>query len=185
MKRVTLPYGHEERTVEIPEENLTWIEGPSHAPPIPDIEAAVRHAIRNPIGSPTLAELVARHGKRTLLLVDDSTRSTPQKLILPILLDELNAAGVPDSEISAMIALGTHRRMEHKEIAERVSEAVLHRIPVTNLSHDPKDFVDLGVTPLGIPIHVSRRYLESPITIAIGNIIPHMYAGYAGGAKMV
>ncbi len=185
MKQITLPYGHEERVIEIPSDNLAWIEGPQHAPPIPDVKAAVRDAIRNPIGSPTLTELVARHGTRTLLLVDDSTRSTPQKLILPILLDELNAAGVPDSEISAMIALGTHRRMEHKEIAERVSEAVLHRIPVTNLSHDPKDFVDLGVTPLGIPIHVSRRYLESPITIAIGNIIPHMYAGYAGGAKMV
>ncbi len=185
MKQIALPYGHEERTIEIPAENLAWVEGPRHVAPIPDIEAAVRQAIRNPIGSPTLAELVARHGKRTLLLVDDSTRSTPQKLILPILLDELNAAGVPDSEISAMVALGTHRRMEDKEIAERVSEAVLNRIPVTNLSHDPKDFVDLGVTPLGIPIHVSRRYLESPITIAIGNIIPHMYAGYAGGAKMV
>jgi len=184
-KQIALPYGHEERTIEITSQNLAWVERPRHAPPIPDIEAAVRHAIRNPIGSPTLAELVARHGKQTLLLVDDSTRSTPQKLILPILLDELNAAGVPDSDISAMIALGTHRRMDHKEIAQRVSEAVLHRIPVTNLSHDPKDFVDLGVTPLGIPIHVSRRYLESRITIAIGNIIPHMYAGYAGGAKMV
>lgn len=185
VKQIALPYGHEERIIEIPEDNLAWVEGPRYAPQIPDIEAAVRHAIRNPIGSPTLSELVARHGKQTLLLVDDSTRSTPQKLILPILLDELNAAGVPDSEISAMIALGTHRRMGHNEIAERVSEAVLHRVPVTNLSHDPKDFVDLGVTPLGIPIHVSRRYLESPITIAIGNIIPHMYAGYAGGAKMV
>ena len=185
MKQITLPYGHEERTIEIPEENLAWVEGPRHATPIPDIEAAVRQAIRNPIGSPTLAELVARHGKRTLLLVDDSTRSTPQKLILPILLDELNAAGVPDSEISGMVALGTHRWMSEPEIEQRVGKATLNRIPVTNLSHNPKDFDDLGVTPLGIPIHVSRRYLETPITIAIGNIIPHMYAGWAGGAKMV
>ncbi len=84
-----------------------------------------------------------------------------------------------------MIALGTHRRMNHHEVAERVGEAVLHRVPVNNLSHDPKDFVDLGVTPLGIPIHVSRQYLDSEISIAIGNIIPHMYAGWAGGAKMV
>ena len=66
MKKITLPYGHEQRVIEIPEENLAWIEGPRHAPPIPDIPAAVRHAIRNPIGSPTLAELVAKHGKRTL-----------------------------------------------------------------------------------------------------------------------
>ncbi len=185
MKRITLPYGHEERTIEIPEENLAWIEGPRHAAPIADIPAAVRHAIRNPIGSPKLVELVARHGKRTLILVDDSTRTTPQKIILPILLDELNAAGVPDSEISGMIALGTHRRMSDKEIAARVGEDVLRRISVTNMSHKPEDFVDLGVSPLGIPIQISRRYLETPITIAVGNIIPHMYAGWAGGAKMV
>jgi nickel-dependent lactate racemase len=185
MTSITLPYGHSDRIIEIPSRNLAWIEGPRHAPAIPDIEAAVRHAIRNPIGSPALAELVALHGKRTLLLVDDSTRSTPQALILPILLDELNEAGVPDSDISVMIALGTHRRMDHHEVARRVGEAVLHRVPVTNLSHDPKDFVDMGVTPLGIPIHVSRQYLDSEISIAIGNIIPHMYAGWAGGAKMV
>jgi nickel-dependent lactate racemase len=41
------------------------------------------------------------------------------------------------------------------------------------------------VTPLGIPIYVSRQYLESDISIAVGTIIPHMYAGWAGGAKMV
>ena len=62
MRKITLPYGHQERTIEIPEANLAWIEGPRHAEPIPDIEAAVRQAIRNPIGSPTLAELVQRHG---------------------------------------------------------------------------------------------------------------------------
>jgi lactate racemase len=185
MKKITLPYGHEQRTIEIPEENLAWIEGPRHAAPIPDIAAVVRHAIRNPIGSPALPELVARHGKRTLILVDDSTRTTPQKIILPILLDELNRAGVPDREISGMIALGTHRWMSEAEIAARVGEPVLRRISVTNMSHKPEDFVDLGVSPLGIPIQISRRYLETPITIAVGNIIPHMYAGWAGGAKMV
>lgn len=185
MKEITLHYGDEERTIEVPEENLAWIEGPRHATPMADVGAAIRHAIRNPIGSPTLAELVARHGTRTLILVDDSTRSTPQQLILPILLDELNAAGVPDSEISGVIALGTHRWMSDEEIAARVGEGVLRRISVTNLSHKVEDFEDLGVSPLGIPIQISRRYLETPITIAVGNIIPHMYAGWAGGAKMV
>lgn len=185
IKQITLPYGHERRTIEIPEENLAWIEGPRHADPIPNIEVVIRDAIRNPIGSPKLAELIARYGKRTLILVDDSTRSTPQKLILPILLDELNTAGVPDSEISGMIALGTHRWMNDTEIEQRVGTEVLKRIRVTNMSHDPKNFKDLGVTPLGIPIHVNRRYLDTPITIAVGNIIPHMYAGWSGGAKMV
>jgi nickel-dependent lactate racemase len=59
--------------------------------------------------------LVLKHGKKTLILVDDGTRSTPQASILPILLDELNAAGAADSDISVMVALGTHRRWCSRE----------------------------------------------------------------------
>lgn len=185
LKEIQLPYGHETRTVIIPEENLAWIDGPKYVPPVPDLRQAIRDAIQHPIGSPTLKELVAKNGTRTLILVDDGTRSTPQAMVLPILLDELNQAGVPDGDITAIIALGTHRRMTESEMRERVGEVVFERIKVENLSQKPEDFVDLGVTPLGVPIHVSRKYLESPMTIAVGNIIPHMYAGWAGGAKMI
>ena len=120
-----------------------------------------------------------------MLLVDDNTRSTPHQQILPTLLNELNAAGVPDDSITAIIALGTHRPMTEAECLEHYGEEVLSRIKVQNLSHDPADFTDLGTTPSGIPIFVSRQYVESDLSIAVGNIIPHMSAGWAGGAKMV
>jgi hypothetical protein len=42
MKQITLPYGHEERTIEIPEENLAWIEGPSLAYQLTNVEAVIR-----------------------------------------------------------------------------------------------------------------------------------------------
>ncbi len=184
-RQIVLPYGHGSLTVEVPEANLAWIDGPKQAPPLPDLSGAVRAAIRNPIGSPSLAELVARHGRRTVILVDDGTRTTPQALILPILLEELASAGVTATDICVMVALGTHRAMSRDELIGRVGRETFDRVPVINLPQRPEDFVDLGVTPLGIPIHVSRRYLESDISIAVGNIIPHMYAGWAGGAKMV
>lgn len=184
-RRIELPYGHETRVIEVPEENLAWVTGPKEAASVADLDGAVRAAIRKPIGSPTLRELVARHGKRTIILADDGTRSTPQAKVLPVLLDELNDAGVADSDITIVIALGTHRRMDRDELVARVGASVFGRVTVTNLSQRPEDFVDLGVTPLGVPIQVSRQYLESEISIAVGNIIPHMYAGWAGGAKMV
>jgi nickel-dependent lactate racemase len=184
-QEITLPYGHTTKTLRVPESNLAWVVGPKDAPPVANLADAVRAAIHAPIGAPSLRELVTRHGTRTVILVDDGTRSTPQKDILPILLDELNAAGVPDRDITALVALGTHRTMSESECSARYGADVCARIRVENLSPDPHDFVDLGVTPLGIPIHVSRKYLESDISIAVGNIIPHMYAGWAGGAKMV
>lgn len=184
-KKITLPYGHSSVTIEVPEANLAWIDGPKQVPALPDLADAVKTAIRNPIGSPLLAELVATHGKRTVILVDDGTRNTPQSQILPVLVDELASAGVAASDICIMVALGTHRPMSREELIKRVGEEVFDRVQVLNLPQKPEDFVDLGMTPLGIPIQVSRRYLESDISIAVGNIIPHMYAGWAGGAKMV
>jgi lactate racemase len=102
-----------------------------------------------------------------------------------VLLDELNAAGVEDGDITAIVALGTHRPMSPDECVARFGRETAGRIRIENLPQDPNAFVDLGVTPLGVPVSVYRRYLESDISIAVGNIIPHMYAGWAGGAKMV
>jgi nickel-dependent lactate racemase len=184
-KEITLPYGHEKVSIEIPEVNLAWVDGPKQVPAVQDLAGAVREALAKPIGSPSLRELVAKHGKKTIILIDDGTRNTPQTLILPVLLDELAAVGLSTSDICIMVALGTHRAMGRAELIKRVGQEVFDRVEVINLSQKPEDFVDLGVTPLGIPIQVSRRYLESDISIAVGNIIPHMYAGWAGGAKMV
>jgi len=184
-RSIPLPYGHETRTIEVPEANLAWVAGPKDAPAVPDLRAAIADALLHPIGSPSLEELAARHGRRTLIMVDDGTRNTPQKLILPVLLEQLNGIGVADSEITIVFALGTHRKMSDAEMPARLGEEVCRRVRVINLPRKPMDFVDLGVTPLGIPIHVSRLLLESNLSIAVGNIIPHMYAGWAGGAKMV
>ncbi len=185
LREVRIPYGHGARTVRVAEANLAWVVGPKYVPPVKDLEQAVRAALAAPIGSPSLKELVAQRGTKTMILVDDGTRNTPQKQLLPVLLEELNAAGVADSDITVMIALGTHRPMNETERAQRYGQEVVERVNVINLPQGPDDFEDLGTTPSGVPIHVSRLYLESKISIAVGNVIPHMYAGWAGGAKMV
>ena len=77
-----------------------------------------KRALANPIGLAPLADLV-KAGSNVVLLVDDMTRSTPQKVILPAILDALNQAGVQDEEITAIISLGTHRPMTDAEILER------------------------------------------------------------------
>jgi len=182
---ITLPYGHETRTLSIPAANLAWVVGPKDVPPLDDVAEAVRAALRSPIHSPTLAELVAQHGTNTVVMVDDDTRSTPQSMVLPPLLDELNNAGVPDDDINVLIALGTHHPMSEASCLARYGEEVMARVRVKNLSQNPADFVDLGVTQRGVPIQVSRRYVESDLSIAVGNIVPHMYTGWAGGAKMI
>ena len=60
------------------------------------------------------------------------TRPTPRERIIPVLLDELNQAGVPDKDITVLISLGTHRYMTNQEIEECYGKEVVERIAVVN-----------------------------------------------------
>jgi nickel-dependent lactate racemase len=121
-----------------------------------------------------------------VILVDDNTRATPQSVLLPPLLDEFNRAGVPDGQITLLIALGTHRPMTDGEKRERYGNEVMERVRVENLdNHNPQAFLDMGRTASGIPLQVARRYAEASLRVAVGNIVPHLFAGWGGGAKMV
>jgi len=186
VKEIVLPYRDERMAVKVPAEKLAYVVSPGALPGVPDPAAEVKRALANPIGLEPLSELVKARGRNVVLLVDDMTRSTPQKVILPVLLDALNEAGVPDEKITAIISLGTHRPMTEAEILERYGETAVRHIKFYNHDcYDREQLVEVKNPNTATPILVNRRYYESDISIAVGNIIPHMYAGWAGGAKMV
>ncbi|MBN2031040.1 nickel-dependent lactate racemase [bacterium] len=185
IKQIEIPYGNGKKILNVDEDFLIWIKDLNDASTLKNPEESIREALRKPIGTSPLSDLVRQHGKETIILADDSTRSTPQHLILPVLLDELNHAGVPDSAVTVLIALGTHRPMTEEECRVRFGEKVMSRVRVENLPQNPDDFVDFGSTPVGTPVQVSRKYVETPLSIAVGSIVPHMYAGWTGGAKMI
>ena len=116
IKQIEMLYGNQKKLLDIDEDLIVWIKDLNDAQPLENPETSIREVLHKPIGTPPLSELVKQFGKETIILVDDSTRCTPQHLILPILLDELNNAGVPDSDITILIALGTHRSMTDEEV---------------------------------------------------------------------
>ncbi|MGC8777635.1 MAG: nickel-dependent lactate racemase [Candidatus Caldatribacteriaceae bacterium] len=158
---------------------------PKDSPEVANVEEMIRGSLREPIAAPPLAEQVKR-GMKIVIVGDDLTRPTPRAVIFPILLDELNRCGVPDRDITILIGLGTHRYMREEEIRQSFGEAVIARVLVLN--HEWKDsgnFAKLGYTPQGTPIEVNRIAVEADFLIAVGNIVPHCYAGYGGGGKAI
>lgn len=115
--KIKVPYGHEFREIEVPESNQAFVAGPKQVPPLTYVGAAVASAIRHPIGSPSLADLVARHGKRTLILVDDSTRSTPhfaEALDRPLARQGCPAQiGVVTAGADVIARFGSQRSVQH------------------------------------------------------------------------
>ena len=68
-------------------------------------------AIASPIGSPPIRGL-ARGKKEVVIIFDDMTRVTRVAQIVPSLLEELAAAGIPDRRIRFIAGLGCHGAMD-------------------------------------------------------------------------
>ncbi len=169
--------------LDIPEENICFnIKRNRFEAELSETEE-IKRALKNPIGSKSLKEIVKKNST-VVIMVDDRTRKTPQKLILPFVLDELNEAGVKNSQIKLIIATGTHRDMTPDEILERFGQEIVDRVEIEN--HDcNNNLVDKGVTRRGTRILVNKNVLDADIRITIGASLPHHPTGWSGGAKML
>ncbi len=182
---VELPYGQGKVQFRVPGRNLVGVFSPNDVAPVASVRQEVMRALRHPIGSSSLRELV-KGAAKVVILADDNTRLTPADQIIPVLLDEMNAAGVRDEQVTVIIALGTHRFMTDKEITAKFGKAVVNRVRIKN--HDyksPDALVDLGTTASGTRILINREVYQADFKIGVGSIVPHHIPGFAGGAKIV
>ena len=179
-----LPYGDETLAVGTAGVDVTGVYTPRPTPPALAPQALVREALDNPIGSEPLRQ-AARGKASALILIDDITRETPADLLLPPILDDLEAAGIAPDDISVMIALGTHRPMTDAEVRRKVGNDVLARVRVTQHDHRTAALRDLGISPSGTPIEVNEHLFEADLVIGTGAVVPHHIAGFSAGAKIV
>jgi len=181
-----LKYGKSELNFSIPEDQLLYqIVGKTY-PPLADLTVAVKSALARPIDSPPLREIV-HQGETVVITVSDITRAWQRMdLILPIMLDELNAAGIPDEDITILIVVGGHRQNSTDEFRLLCGEKVCHRVQVLN--HDAWDetnMVYLGKTSRGTKVSVNKLVAQADKVILTGGIVYHYMVGYGGGRKSI
>ena len=182
---IHINYGKETIPLNFKDDVLQYELKPVDLKTIDDISKEVVRTLRNPINSKSLKEIVKK-GDRVVVLADDITRLTPTKEILPYVLNEINQGGVPDEDITIVIALGSHRPMTKEEINIKYGGEVVNRIKILN-----HDYLDAGIlkhygtTRRGTDIWVNRLVVEADVRIGIGNILPHYPTGWSGGAKIL
>src|SRR6266850_1059150 len=148
-------------------------------------------ALRRPRGSPSLAQLAreanaARPGATAVIAVTDLTRASPDDVLVPPLLDELNAGGIPDDRITVMVAIGLHRATTDAEKREKLGSVVDRVRVVDSNGRDPAMWADLGtIPPYDVPGITQKLVKEADLVVATGIVEPHQYAGYSGGRKTV
>ena len=98
-------FGNGFQEVEVPEKNLI---GELHANPVPpglpEAEEVAR-ALREPIGTPHLRDIV-HPGEKIAVITSDVTRPMPTAKVMPQLLDELYAGGARSEDIPSSLPSG-------------------------------------------------------------------------------
>ncbi len=175
-------YGNETRTFQVPDRNLLCEVTQNQVEVASTGAEAVREALKSPIGTKRLGELV-RPGQKIAVITSDITRPCPSHVILPELLRELSKAGVRDEDITVVFALGSHRVHTQEEQMRLVGREVFDRVRCVDAARE--DFVHVGVTRAGTPVDIDPVVAGADVRICVGNIEFHYFAGYSGGAKAI
>lgn len=181
MSHYSVPYGREEHTFSIPQQHRVDLIRPRDAPAAAEPGERVREALESPLG---LDGERLRRARTAAIAINDKTRPVPHSVLLPPLLEWLEAHGVPRAGITLIIATGTHTPMAASEFSDVVPEELLGTYEV--VCHDATEserLVEIGVTRRGNRVTVNRRFVEADLRVVVGNIEPHQFMGFSGGAK--
>ena len=191
-KTIKVDFGDEFVDIEVPAdcETLTM---PS-MPCLVDSGAQITNALNQPIGSPTISEIIHSKGKppgdlTVCITVSDITRPAPYKgedgLLLP-LLGLVEDAGVKRENIVIVIGNGMHRHSTLEERIHMYGQKVVDNYRIVD--HDCEDdesMVLAAQTKRGTQVHLNRIFYESDVKIITGLVESHFMAGISGGRKAV
>ena len=180
---VRLAYGKIDLEITLPDDVSVTVVEPRYVTELTDEVDAVRDALRRPIASPPLKALV-KPSNRVGIVFSDITRPTPNHLILPPLLGELDH--LPDEQIVLFNSTGTHRPNTEAELRAMLGDEIVARYRIVqNDAHDRSSHVRVGKTASGNEIWIHKEFVNCDVRILTGFIEPHFFAGFSGGGKAI
>jgi len=185
--KYSVPWGAEEKLeFDLPKGwEVIQIVKPKLKPAAKNVTREIERALKQPIGSKKLSEMVDR-GKKIAIVVEDISRPTPTHLILPYILDEIFEGGAEPENVTIVFALGVHRPMTEAEMEKKAGKEVLDKVNAINHNCEDEDNLTyLGKTSHGTPVYVNKTVADADIKVLIGTIEPHVQAGFGGGFKNI
>ncbi len=162
---VSIGWGRAPKRVRVPAG--ARVVAPPPSPPAIGWARAVEAALASPVGSASLAERAAG-ARRVVVVVPDETRKGVAAGLLPAIRPHLGGAAV-----EVMVATGKHPPYPPPPGVDHVHDA---RSPT---------LVRVGVTAHGTQVCFPPAVLDADLRVLLGEIRPHYFAGWAGGAKLL
>jgi lactate racemase len=180
---IKLDYGRDGLDLAIDPAIADWtIIEPHEVPSATSFSQCFIDSVSAPIGAADLKEIISPDDM-VVIVTSDNTRPLPNHLLIPAIVDYCR---LDPSNVTILIGTGSHRPLDSKTLIDFLGEKIVNNFEI--VCHDAADLSSLkklGITKSGIPVSISRYYLEASKKIIIGFIEPHLFAGFSGGAKAV
>jgi len=183
--RIDMPYNNNTIEIDINKKNIIDIVKQDKVTGLKNPVNEIITSLKSPIAANSLKKMVLTESpKNVVIVVNDITRPTPYKIILPPLLEVLENSGIKQKEITLLIATGIHRPNTREENIKSFGRNVVNNYRIVN--HDPdNNLKEIGVLSDGKSLKINKLAAESDFLITTGQINLHYFAGYSGGRKSI
>lgn len=132
-----------------------------------------------------LAQLIRKKKPRdVIVVVDDLTRPVKLENLITLLLNLLKSVDIQRENTKILVGLGGHRPLGRDDLRKKLGSHCVEDYEIIN--HSPfENLIRLPVEWKGTPIEMNRYFVESDFRIVISGLVPHSFAGFSGGAKML
>lgn len=139
-------------------------------------------AFDRPVASASLEELASK-ASTAVVAVDDLTRPTRAEALVLEVLRRLERGGLGSDAVTVLVASGAHAPLTADQCRHKLG-AVVDRVRVQSHSQDGP-FADTGTQLGGAEVRLNESFMAADLRIGIGAVLPHPFAGFSGGGKVV
>lgn len=185
--KVNFSYGNSGIELQLPDDLKIDVQSARPDPALKDPKNALLQAFNKPLMTDSLRKILLNRKKgKICVVISDSTRPVPSRIIFGALMDIFQQLGIQDSEVQILIGTGLHRKTSSEELKAILGDEILHRFDIINhVATDDSQQEHLGKTSAGNPIYIDKVYLNAAVKIITGYVEPHFFAGFSGGRKAI
>ncbi len=180
--QVRLKYGTDYKEVFFPKNTKVTVLSAGQKEPVADMAEALRSALYKPLGTLPLRKRPAPYS--VAIVVPDETRPVPLKELLPVLIEHLLLVypALLPKNITIVVGGGLHPPADEGQLERILPKNKKHcQVVAHDAEHSPVQC--FGHTSGGTPVEVNEAVGKADLKIVIGQVDPHQFMGFTGGAK--
>ena len=179
-----LPYGRTEVHVSVPLRNLIGMVEPKETQMDTSPRQIITESLQNPIGSPSLEEIMRRR-RKIVVGLDGTLQPTLASSALSSILEVLQPRDIKGEDVTVVIGNGLRERSSPDLLSALQGPQLFQDIRIFEHSRDAGNLRAIGKTSKGTEVEINRAFFEATTRVAVGEVRLDPFTGMRGAHNLI